>query len=138
MPKQKLEKLENLAIDLLGIFSFESPTKLVWEINQMGIYDFVRIADLAVNSGSADLSSYHSQFRFNNEAIGTVFTLIKNKGSKLELLKTNIEIPYFLFAQMGDYKLAMDEIMGDLKKSQNIKAIQRLDNKILNKLVAYI
>ena len=135
--KSRLGKLDDLSVALYALFSFDLPTKLIWAINYKSDYTFERINDLTISIDN-DTKSFHAQFQFWNEALGTKFLIIKNKGSKTFIINTNVEISYFLVIQMGDYELASENIVAHLKKLQNINAIKRMDNKILNKLVAYI
>ncbi len=136
MTRKTLQGSFDLEISCLGVFSFSNPSKLVWEVNTGSHYEFQRVTDLKVKHDGG--MSYHTRFEFSYEDFGCQLIILKNKGSHIELLKNTIEIPYLLFILGEEHKSAEDEISPYLKSLQNVKAIQALDSKILNKLVAYI
>jgi len=136
MNKKLLERENSLEIACLGLFSFCSATKLVWEINQIPLLQFERIKDTVVQTSMG--VSYHTRFEFSLEDYGTQLILLKNKGSISELIKTKVDIPFLLFAVDGEFEAATVLLNEKLKKLQNVTALQMLESKFINKLVAYI
>jgi hypothetical protein len=138
MNKKSLGRESEIEVYCCGIFSFSNPAKLVWEINQNDTFQFERITDLCVIDATSKTKSYHTKFTFFFEDYGTKFILLKNKGTEMELLKTKIEIPYLLFSLAGEFKVGGMMLKQHLKTLQNVKAVQVLDSKLINKLAAYI
>lgn len=138
MNKKSLGKESEIEVFCCGIFSFSNPTKLVWEINQDSLFEFERVPDLCITDSTQKIKSYHTKFTYFMEDYGTQFILLKNKGSEIELLKTKIEIPYLLFSLAGEFEQGGIMLKNHLKTLQNVKAVQTLDSKIINKLAAYI
>lgn len=136
MNKRLLEKENKLAIGCLGLFSFSSATKLVWEINQLPLFNFTRVKDSGINSDQG--TSYHTRFEYFLEDYGSQLIILKNKGSITDLLKTTIDIPYLIYVLDGEYEAATTLLSQMLKNLENVTAIQVLDSKFINKLVAYI
>lgn len=136
MNKKLLEKENNLEIGCLGLFSFSSATKLVWEINQISLFNFIRVRDSSIESKQG--ISYHTRFEYFLEDYGSQLIILKNKGSKIDLIKNNIDIPYLVYVLDGEFEAATLLLSEKLKKLENVKALQVLDSKFINKLVAYI
>lgn len=136
MFKKSLGKEEYIDLACLGIFSYSNPSKLVWDINKKEDISFERVSDLSILLESG--KSYHTRFTFEDENFGTQFILLRNKGTQSELLKTKIDIPYLILILAGEFELAMESILPYLKGIEQIKAVQKLDKKLINKLIAYI
>jgi hypothetical protein len=72
------------------------------------------------------------------EDYGSQLIILKNKGSKIDLIKSKIDIPYLVYILDGEFEAATTLLSEKLKKLENVKALQVLDSKFINKLVAYI
>ncbi|MFN4084189.1 MAG: IPExxxVDY family protein [Bacteroidia bacterium] len=138
MKKEVLHISYNLDFLVFGITTSLKPTRLAWNLNDTGLFDFFMADDLMMYNSLTNSEVELTKFEFIDEENHLNWILLCINDAKNVFIKTLKPFDYLLLVNGGTEFLNIVNMQNKIRNISGVYAINSIDNKKIKEQIGWI